>query len=54
MFRILSLEGVASRARLAHRLRATWKMTPVEKSVKTRFLYGLAAAQFVATHPVSA
>ena len=54
VFRILSLEGVASRARLAHRLRATWKMTPVEKSVKTRFLYGLAAAQFVATHPVSA
>ena len=53
MFSILSLEGVASRARLAHRLRATWKRTPVEKSVKTRFLYGLAAAPFVPTHPVS-
>ena len=53
MFSILSLEGVASRARLAHRLRATWKKTLDEKSLKTPFLYGLAAAPFGATLPVT-
>ena len=53
MFSILSLEGGASRARLGHRCWRRWKMTPDEKSVETRFLFGLAAAPFVATHPVS-
>ena len=54
MLRILSLDGGGIKGAFSASVLATWKMTPDEKSVKTRYLYGLAAAPFVATHPVSA
>ena len=54
MLRILSLNGGGIKGAFSAWVLATWKMTPDEKSVKTPFLFGLAAAPLVATHPVSA